>query len=140
MWAPVASTSGETSGATTVTSAPAASSPCTLRAAIGPPPTTRQRRPVSASITGYCGPSTGIGRLLAVRPLPVEAEDLQLDGQVDLSQRDTGWHRHRRRCEVEDRPDPRVDQAIDDLLGRRGGRGDHADGPADVVHDLGQFV
>src|SRR5687767_14566041 len=128
-----------TSGAITVIWAPAATRPSTLRAATGPPPTTRQRRPARLSITGYCGPSTGIGGL-AVRPLPIEAEDLELDRQVDLAQRHAGRHHDRRRREVEDRPDTGGDQAIDDLLSRRRRCGDDTDGGAHVVDDGRQLV
>src|SRR4051794_11736643 len=118
----MARASGPTAEATTCTSAPHARSPATLRAATLPPPTTRQRRPSTTRFTGYCGPATGTdglrgqdecrqarsssqrnGRAVgAGRLLLVEAEDLQLDGQVDLAQRYVGGHRDDRRREVED--------------------------------------
>src|ERR1700752_5101920 len=40
-------------GLTTVTTAPATSSPCTLRSATPPPPTTTHPRPASSKTTGY---------------------------------------------------------------------------------------
>src|SRR3954471_23768839 len=47
------STAGVTPGATTSTSAPAASSPLTRRCATVPPPTTTTRRPARSSPTRY---------------------------------------------------------------------------------------
>src|SRR5262245_56272795 len=103
---------GSTSGATTVTTAPASSRPRTLPAATRPPPTTRHGRPSTTRLTGYSGCSTGTaarpsderrdgprgrhpagggaGGAAGLGPglaLLVEAQDLQLDGQVDLAQR-----------------------------------------------------
>ena len=47
--------------ATTCTTAPAASRPRAFSAATAPPPTTSTRRPATSRLTGYGGPSTGIG-------------------------------------------------------------------------------
>src|SRR3954468_20282488 len=99
---------GTTAGATTCTTAPQATSPSTLRRATDPPPTTRHRRPSTIRFTGYWGPSTGTGgdqsslrhraggsvvRNRTGRLLLVEAQDLELDGQVDLAQRHVPGHR-----------------------------------------------
>src|SRR5436190_17388855 len=59
------STAGVTSGATTSTSAPAASRPVIRRCATDPPPTTTTRRPARSSPTRY-----GSGMRVAV-PVPV---------------------------------------------------------------------
>ena len=109
-------------GATHVHRAPQASSPSTLRARHR----TRRRRPGTdgrrrTRFTGYCGPSTGIsladgpsrpsGRrsAAAARPLLVEAQDLQLDRQVDLAQRHVGRERSARsgaKLRIDVRPPP----------------------------------
>src|SRR5258706_14840808 len=89
-----------TSGATTVTTASASSRPCTFPSATRPPPITRQCAPFSRRLMGYSGSSSGMseksidgrdrfhhrGRS-AGPPLLMEAQDLQLDSEVDLSKR-----------------------------------------------------
>src|SRR5207253_7208947 len=87
-----AASAGSTSGAITWTRAPASSRPSTLLRATRPPPTTRQRVPANRRLTGYCGSSTGMRLLTDCRrcgfpALLVEAQDLQLDGEIDLAQR-----------------------------------------------------
>src|ERR1700722_14195602 len=90
------------SGATTTTSAPAASRPSTLRAATAPPPTTTQLRPAKTRFTGYRTSAIGMalppgcGDQAKRLPLPVEAEDLQLDPEVHLAQGHLRGDAHRR--------------------------------------------
>ena len=99
--------------ATTCTTAPAASRPRTFSAATAPAADhqhARARRP--AGSPGTSGTSTGtrsarsVGegdRRTAGLALLVEAQDLQLDGEVDLAERDLLGHRDHRGREVEDR-------------------------------------
>src|SRR5215207_9561073 len=77
------------------------------------------------------------GRGRVVAPLLVEGQDLELDREVDLAQRDAGRCAHDGGGEVEDRRDARVDEAVGDLLRGVRGRGDDADGDAARAGDLG---
>ena len=54
---------------------------------------------------------------VATTTLLVEAQDLQLDGEVDLAERDASRHGEDGRCEVQDGCDAGGDQAVRDLLG-----------------------
>src|SRR3954447_8330159 len=69
--------------------------------------------------------------------LLVVAEDLQLDGEVDLAHHHGGRHGEQDRGEVEDARDPGGNQAVGGLLRGTGRRGDDADRhvttPDDVV-------
>ena len=75
-----------------------------------------------------------------VAALLVEGQDLQLDREVDLAQRDAGRRAHDGGREVEDRRDARVDEAVGHLLRRVRGRGDDADGDAALAGDHGEVV
>ncbi len=82
--------------------------------------------------------ATGLGE--PCLPLLVEAEDLQLDGQVDLADRHAAGHREHRRGEVQDRRHAGEHEPVGDLLGHAARGGDHADGDAVLGDQLGQVV
>src|SRR5436190_17103907 len=119
-----AASSSSTSGATTVTEAPAARRPSTLRRATRPPPTTRTGLPVRFSWTGYWPGSAGIGVGVGVAggALLVEAEDLQLDREVDLAEADAVGDVEDGGGEVQDAAHAGGDEAVGDVLGDVGGR------------------
>ena len=66
----------------------------------------------------------------------VVAEDLQLDGKVDLAQRYVRRHAQHGRGEVEHRAHAYRDQAVGDVLGDRGRRCDHRHRDLLLTHDL----
>ena len=70
-------------------------------------------------------------RLSGASPLLVEAQDLELDGEVDLAQRHTLRDGEDGRREVEDRRDPCGDEPVGHVLRGDRRRGDDPDG--DVV-------
>src|SRR5258706_10755011 len=72
--------------------------------------------------------------------LLVIAEDLQLDGEVDLANLDGAWHGEHNRSEVQDAGDAGTHQAIGCVLRRAGRGGDDTDADALRLHDLRQFV
>src|SRR5215218_3337788 len=78
------------------------------------------------------------GRVVA--PLLVEGEDLELDGEVDLAERDAGGRAHDGGGEVQDRRDARVDEPVGHLLRRVCGRRDDPDGDAARARDLREIV
>ena len=147
-----ARTSSPTSGATTCTSAPAASRASILRAAMRPAPTTTQRRPATTRLTGYpvmAGRPTGGSSLIAPqrrRPRRCATRSRASAPSPAAAGRRTGSaaRSRGRPCaatrrsgavttvgrEVQDRRDAGVDQAVGDLLRRVRGRGDDADGDA----------
>ena len=125
------------------TSAPRSSSGSILRAAMRPAPTTTHPAAAHQQVHRVAGErrdgrasrpathrrvrSSRARRRVGAAPELVEGEDLQLDREVDLAHRHAVGHGEHRGREVEDRGDAGVDEAVGDLLGGRGGRGDDAD-------------
>jgi hypothetical protein len=70
----------------------------------------------------------------------VVAQDLQLDGQVDLAHADAPRHGEYNRSEVEDARDPSPDEAVGGILGRCRRRGDDTDADVALLHDLVEVV
>ena len=73
-------------------------------------------------------------------PLLVVQQDLQLDRQIHLPDRDPFRDREHRRREVQDRTDPGLHHAIRDVLRVRRRRRDHADRDPLRANELGQIV
>src|SRR6185437_13782712 len=100
-----------------------------------PPPGRSWRSHRLSRAAGQCGhsdPGTVValpaGGYAHVRPpLRMEGEDLQLDGQIDLTHVHARWHGEHDGREVEDAGDPGGDQTVTHSLRGRRGRGDHPD-------------
>ena len=105
-------------------------SPATLRSRFARSPTRRTRSdvtlPARRRVAGRRFVTTAASGPVSA-PL-VEAEDLQLDREIDLADGHARGHREDDRGEVQDRRDPRRDQPVRRLLRGRRRRGDDTDG------------
>ena len=84
------------------------------------------------------GSHFGVAEAVVAQVLVV-AEYLQLDGQVDLADRNVWCHVEHRRCEIEHRGDARRHQPVSDVLRRVCRSGDECHRDVLLTHDVGQI-